>query len=213
MTNNIIKNKAPAGNECHYAGLSKRPCRIFHSKYIGTLFGMYQESEHKYGDEANSSKYSSFLVKERGVGIYRQNGYIFLGINLFGLQTLLMVVDEIGVGQDACLSYHYLENEIIGNFDFGIACAEENNIKLDFDVKKAIEDGWKKYQEEYLVGSLIEMKQLEAGDLNETEKKNISKLFEKIMAKGSTGFARMHNPEKVAEDAPNLERVRKILAA
>lgn len=200
MTKTNLK-KAYAGNECHYAGLSKRPVRIFNSYTFGTVFGSFKESEYKYGYGCNDNKYKSFLFNKRGIGICRENGYIFLGIRLFGIQTLLMVVDGLGIGKDACQAYHYLddENEVI-------MLAEYTN-------RSNLDNEWKKWQDSYLVGDLVEMKELEEGDLDEVEKTNISKIFEKIMEKADGAFARRYNPEKVAADEPNLEKVRKILAA
>ncbi len=197
----MTENKsAPAGNECHYAGLSKRPARIINSSSIGaTLYGMFYEEESKYGKGVNDSKYHSFLFKEKGIGIHRENGYLFLAIRLFGVQTLLMVEETCGIGSPACLAYHYLnDNECWGIVDFMKSTVSKNEME--------------EYFQSHLVGDVIEMSPLKEGDLDEIQKKNIRISFEKIIQRANQGYARMYNKNLVEEDEPNLQKVRDLLS-
>ena len=213
MTKNL---KNAYGTECHYAGLTKRPCRINSSYNLGlTLYGMMKESEEKYGKGINDEKYLSFIFKGKGLGIYRHNGYIYLGVRLFGVQTLLMVVEGIGAGKDACLAYDFLtnSNQSFLMEEYNYEDGKAGKFKVDFDLEEYLQNSFNNWIETHLVGDVVEMKEVEKGDLDEYEKKEISKLFEKIMDKASSGYARMQNPDLVAEDEPNLKKVREILAA
>lgn len=190
-----------AGCEVHYAGISKRPVRINNSPFLGaTIYGCFEESIHKYGVGCNDSKFKSFILKNKGLGIWRHKASLFIGVRLFGLQTLILLKN--GFGKEACLTYHHYDGEAVisGKFDWRDDLSNQERFFL-----------YQEWCKKNLVGDIVEMSPLKPGDLDPLEKETLRKIFRRVMAKGNESFSRMYNPEKAEKDQPILDYIEECL--
>lgn len=157
--------------EVHYAGHGKRPARI-EADEKATYFLMMKEDEYKYGKSVNDSKYTSFVFKHKGIGVYQIGDYLYLGIRLFGLHTLMMINEDWG-GKHACCDYSGFHTcsdvdwsqRIVGDLVEMEVLTSDHLNKLSDYAKKAIADN-----------------------------------FDKVLDKASTALTRVMSPEKIDTD-------------
>ena len=171
--------------ECHYAGLTRRPARIKVNKK-GSFFLMGKESESKYGKDVNDEKYTSFSYKEKGIGVYQMGEYLFLGVRLFGLHTLMMWNIYLG-GRGACCDYSHYAPRYEEDYDFP----------------------------QMIVGNLVEMVPLNRDHVNlltDDSRERLLSEFNKLVSGADQCIARKFNPEEAAEDQPILDEIRALLS-
>lgn len=163
--------------EVHYAGHGKRPARIW-AEESATYFLMMKEDEIKYGANVNDSKYTSFVFKNKGVGVYQIGDYLYLGIRLYGVHTLMMVNEDWG-GKHACIDF--------ASF----------NIPSDID--------WSTRVVGNLV-EMVTLTSDHLSKLSDYAKKCIAENFEKVLEKANTAFTRHFNPDQIDQDLENSIR-------
>lgn len=169
--------------ECHFAGHGKRPARVVPT-VSGTYYLMMNEDESKYGKGVNDSKYTSFVFRNKGMGMYEIGEYVFFGIRLYGLHTLLMV-NKVWGGRKACCDYSCYD-----------AHGDMVNVK------------------DMIVGDLVEMETISKDKLSRLSKDAIESVlenFDKLLKEASGSFVWFANPEEVEADKANHEKIKQLL--
>lgn len=169
--------------ECHFAGYSKRPARVEPTS-CGTYYLMMNEDESRYGEGTNSSKYTSFVFRNKGMGMYEIGEYMFFGIRLYGLHTLLMINKEWG-GKKACCDYGSYNNHM-----------DMENVQ------------------DKIVGDLVEMEEISKDNLSKLSKdaiKSVLKNFDELLKGASGSFVWFAHPEEVEKDKANHEKIKQLL--
>ena len=165
--------------ECHYAGHMNPQFRIDTVKEGAVYFF---SSEDNIDSEKIKNKHS-FINPHKGIGIYKQEDKLFAGVNLYGLQTVIFL--NRGCGKHACFDTCVYPEEALMSFE---------------DIKDLVHEST----------SFVEMKSLDevANSLDDLEKMNLLKEFEKVLAKANNGLMRISNPDKVEADNAIVESIR-----
>lgn len=173
--------------ECHYRGYGrgeKKPVRIVTLKEGALYYFNIDDVPEEKLDYIKGLK--SFLNPHKGLGIYKDGDKVFVGVYLYGVQTLMFF--HYGYGRHACCDYNPYESYFKLE-DFQNSIAGDKTPVIMNSLRDSIDS------------------------LDETERENILEEFNKVLALGNTGLLRRSSPEKAKADQPIIDEIVELLSA